>query len=157
MFRPNVPGDGFLDIGTVKEKAIKAPDLYNYNNNPGECKVWRERFRTHIKTQHMAVPWNFIFDACEIRKADIITEEDVVTLLYNARIRKSDREVVESTLYSLMSQSLKLQSLERLTTAGSRNVFDQYRQLFYEGLNITELSLFNAKGKIWRAPEAKSA
>ena len=77
--------------------------------------------------------------------------------MYHARIRSSDRSAVENTLYLLMSQALKSTSLERLTTAGAVNVFDQYRQLYFEGLNITELSLFNAKGKIWRAPEARSA
>ena len=100
-----VNGDSFLDIGSVKEKAIRAPDAYNFNNNPGECRVWREKFRTYIKTQHTAVRWNKLFDACELRKGDLITDDNVVILMYNFRIRSSDRESVESTLYSLMWQS----------------------------------------------------
>ena len=98
MPRQQPPADGFLDIGTVKDKALRPPDLYNYNNNPAEYKAWRDRLRAFIKVQHSAVPWNYILTACEGMKQAIITEDHVAVLMYNARIRESDRESVESSL-----------------------------------------------------------
>ena len=55
-----------------------------------------------------------------------------------------------------MCQSLKVPTLERVPTATSRSVFDQYRAIYFEGMAIRELALFNAKGRLWRTPEARS-
>ena len=55
-----------------------------------------------------------------------------------------------------MCLSLKGATLERVTTATSRNILDQYRAIYFEGMSISELALFNVKGRLWRAAEAKS-
>ena len=103
----------------MKDKAVRPPEPYNFANNHGEYRVWRERLRACLKVQHAAVPWDYLLDTCVGKRETIITEDDMAGFIYNARIRKSDRPAVGSTLYLVMSQSLKLQFLERLTKAGS--------------------------------------
>ena len=112
--------------------------------------------RAYLKVQFAKVPWDYILDECEGRRQKIITDSDVDDLMKRASIRPSDRQAVESGLYLLMTQSLRGETEKRVTTATAKNILDQYRMIYFEGMSISELALFTAKGRLWRAPEARS-
>ena len=149
------PAEDFIDIGTIRGKAVLPPTTYQYGDGPLAYKGWRERLRAYLKVQFPRVPWDPILSECERRRQRIIIDQDVVELLRSQKIRLEDQGAIESGLYLIMGQSLKGATLERVTTAISRNILDQYRAIYFEGMSISELALFNAKGRLWRVDEAK--
>ena len=69
--------------------------------------------------------------------------------------KKRHIEVVQSNLYHMLHQYTKGATAERVILASREMSLDQYRILYFEGMHVTPQAPFLAKGRVWRAQEAK--
>ena len=57
----------------------------------------------------------------------------------------------------MLQQYTKGTTSERVTGATRKMALDQYRLLYFEGMQVSEHALFLAKGRVWKVPEVRQA
>ena len=119
-------------------------------------RTWHSGWRAFIEAQRDGVEWDKLLKILESRKQNIVTEKDVADIAKTLRLTQAEMTVVASNLYHMLLAYTKGHIKDRIVIAERKNVFDQYRLIHYEHMNITAEALVNAKGRLWEMKQAKN-
>ena len=139
----------------LKDKQLAQPEKYDGSSSTAGYRQWRERLRAPISAQGDGVAWEKILDHLEALRELIVTPEQIEKMMLKFHLKKRHVKVVNSNLYHMLQQYTKQTTAERVTLATKENAMDQYRMLYYEGMQVSDHALFLAKGRVWRVAEVK--
>ena len=128
-------------IKPLTNKQLCPPEKYCHKSGDVVFKTWRESFRALIDAQGDGVDWEEVLDYVECKKGTIIDSTVVTEIQRHFKWDKSELKVVMSNLYHMLQQFTKGRTQLKMTTARKRNVFDQWRVLYYDGMAVSETAL----------------
>ena len=140
----------------LKDKQLAQPEKYVGSSSAAGYRQWRERFRALISAQGDGVAWEKILDHLEALRELIVTPEQIEKMMLKFHLKKRHVKIVNSNLYHMLQQYTKQTTAERVTLATKENAMDQYRMLYYEGMQVSDHALFLAtKGAFGASPRSK--
>ena len=144
-------------IRPLKDKQLGHPDRYDASASTATYRQWRERFRALISAQDDGISWDKILDHVEQMREKIVCPEELSKLRRRFRLKTKHLKIIQTNLYHMLQQYTKGATNERVITATRTMSLDQYRVLYFEGMQVSEHALFLAKGRVWRVAEVKKA